>query len=146
MLMPKRVKYRRVMRGRMTGKATRGNKITYGDYGIIALEPSWVKSNQIEAARIAATRYIKRGGQVWIKIFPDKPVTEKPAETRMGSGKGSPEYWVAVVKPGRVLFEIGGVSEETAREAMRLAMHKLPLKCKFVKRSAQETEGETDEG
>lgn len=132
MLMPKRVKYRRVHRGRMKGKATRGNFVAYGDYGLMAAEPSWVTSNQIEAARIAMTRYIKRGGQVWIKIFPDKPVTQKPAETRMGSGKGSPEYWVAVVKPGRVMFEIGGVSEETAREAMRLASHKLPLKTKFV--------------
>ena len=134
MLLPKRVKYRRVHRGRMTGKAMRGNKVTYGDYGLQALEPSWITSNQIEAARIAMTRYIKRGGQVWIKIFPDKPITEKPAGTRMGSGKGSPEKWVAVVKPGRVLFEIGGVSEETAKEAMRLAMHKLPIKCKFVKK------------
>ena len=134
MLLPKRVKYRRVHRGRMTGKAMRGNKVTYGDYGLQALEPSWITSNRIEAARIAMTRYIKRGGQVWIKIFPDKPITEKPAGTRMGSGKGSPEKWVAVVKPGRVMFEIGGVSEETAREAMRLAMHKLPIKCKFVKK------------
>ena len=142
MLLPKRVKYRRVHRGRMTGKAYRGNKISYGDFGLVALEPAWITANQIEAARIAMTRYTKRGGQVWIKIFPDKPVTEKPAETRMGSGKGSPEYWVAVVKPGRVLFEIGGVSEEVAREAMRLAMHKLPLKCKFVKKADQETEGE----
>ena len=134
MLLPKRVNYRRVHRGRMTGKAMRGNKVTYGDYGLQALEPSWITSNQIEAARIAMTRYIKRGGQVWIKIFPDKPITEKPAGTRMGSGKGSPEKWVAVVKPGRVMFEIGGVSEETAKEAMRLAMHKLPIKCKFVKK------------
>ncbi|MEG1557970.1 MAG: 50S ribosomal protein L16 [Oscillospiraceae bacterium] len=134
MLMPKRVKYRRVHRGRMKGKALRGNKVTYGDYGIMAVEPGWIKSNQIEAARIAMTRYIKRGGQVWIKIFPDKPVTEKPAETRMGSGKGSPEYWVAVVKPGRVMFEITGVDEATAREAIRLAGHKLPIKCKFVKK------------
>ena len=132
MLLPKRVKYRRVHRGRLTGKAYRGNKVSYGDYGLQALEPAWITSNQIEAARIAMTRYIKRGGQVWIKIFPDKPITEKPAETRMGSGKGSPEYWVAVVKPGRVLFEIKGVPEETAREAMRLAMHKLPIKCRFV--------------
>ena len=132
MLLPKRVKYRRVQRGRLTGKATRGNVVSYGDFGLQALEPAWITSNQIEAARIAMTRYIKRGGQVWIKIFPDKPITEKPAETRMGSGKGSPEYWVAVVKPGRVLFEIAGVPEETAREAMRLAMHKLPIKCKFV--------------
>ena len=137
MLLPKRVKYRRVHRGRMKGKATRGNTVTYGDFGLMATEPSWITSNQIEAARIAMTRYIKRGGQVWIKIFPDKPVTEKPAETRMGSGKGSPEYWVAVVKPGRVLFEIGGVSEELAREAMRLASHKLPCKCKFVAREEE---------
>ena len=135
MLMPKRVKYRRVHRGRMTGKATRGNTLAYGEYGLVATEPAWITSNQIEAARIAMTRYIRRGGQVWIKIFPDKPVTEKPAETRMGSGKGSPEYWVAVVKPGRVMFEIGGVSEEVAREAMRLAGYKLPVKTKFVKRS-----------
>ena len=140
MLLPKRVKYRRVHRGRLKGKAYRGNKVTYGDYGLQALEPSWITSNQIEAARIAMTRYIKRGGQVWIKIFPDKPITEKPAETRMGSGKGSPEYWVAVVKPGRVLFEIKGVAEETAREAMRLAMHKLPIKCKFVIKAEQEVE------
>ena len=140
MLLPKRVKYRRVHRGRLKGKAYRGNKVTYGDYGLQALEPAWITSNQIEAARIAMTRYIKRGGQVWIKIFPDKPVTEKPAETRMGSGKGSPEYWVAVVKPGRVLFEIKGVPEETAREAMRLAMHKLPIKCKFVTKAEQEVE------
>ena len=124
----------------MAGKATRGNTITYGEYGIVATEPSWIKSNQIEAARIAMTRYVKRGGQVWIKIFPDKPITEKPAETRMGSGKGSPEYWVAVVKPGRVMFEIKGVPEETAREAMRLAMHKLPIKCKFVTKAEQEEE------
>ena len=134
MLLPKRVKYRRVHRGRMKGVATRGTKVTYGDFGIQALEPAWITSNQIEAARIAMTRYIKRGGQVWIKIFPDKPITEKPAETRMGSGKGSPEYWVAVVKPGRVLFEVAGVSEEVAREAMRLAAHKLPCKTKFVKK------------
>jgi len=140
MLLPKRVKYRRVHRGRMKGKALRGNKVTYGDYGIMATEPAWVTSNQIEAARIAMTRYIRRGGQVWIKIFPDKPVTEKPAETRMGSGKGSPEYWVAVVKPGRVLFEIGGVSEDAAKEAIRLAGHKLPMKTKFVKK-AEEAEG-----
>ena len=137
MLLPKRVKYRRVHRGRMTGKAMRGNKVTYGDYGLQALEPSWITSNQIEAARIAMTRYIKRGGQVWIKIFPDKPVTKKPAGTRMGSGKGAPEYWVAVVKPGRVMFEIAGVPEETAREAMRLAMHKLPIKCKFISKEEQ---------
>ena len=140
MLRPKRVKYRRVHRGRLKGKAYRGNKVTYGDYGLQALEPAWITSNQIESARIAMTRYIKRGGQVWIKIFPDKPITEKPAETRMGSGKGSPEYWVAVVKPGRVLFEIKGVPEETAREAMRLAMHKLPIKCKFVTKAEQEVE------
>ena len=132
MLMPKRVKYRRVHRGRLTGKALSGNKVTYGDFGLQALEPAWITSNQIEAARIAMTRYIKRGGQVWIKIFPDTPVTKKPAGVRMGSGKGSPEYWVAVVKPGRVMFEIAGVPEETAREAIRLAMHKLPIKCKFV--------------
>ena len=136
--MPKRVKRRRVQRGRMKGVATRGNKVTYGDFGLVALEPSWITSNQIEAARIAMTRYIKRGGQVWIKIFPDKPITEKPAETRMGSGKGSPEYWVAVVKPGRVMFEIAGVSEEVAREALRLAMHKLPVKCKVVAREKSE--------
>ena len=142
MLMPKRVKHRRVFRGRMKGKALRGNTITYGEYGLVAQEPAWVTSNQIEAARIAMTRYIKRGGQVWIKIFPDKPVTEKPAETRMGSGKGSPEYWVAVVKPGRVLFEIADVSEETAREALRLAAHKLPVKCKIVKREETEKGGE----
>ena len=137
MLLPKRVKYRRVHRGRLTGKAYRGNTVAYGDFGLQALEPAWITSNQIESARIAMTRYIKRGGQVWIKIFPDKPITEKPAETRMGSGKGSPEYWVAVVKPGRILFEIKGVPEETAREAMRLAMHKLPIKCKFVKKDEQ---------
>ena len=139
MLLPKRVKYRRQQRGRMKGKAMRGNTVSNGDYGLQALEPAWITSNQIEAARIAMTRYIKRGGQVWIKIFPDKPVTEKPAETRMGSGKGSPEYWVSVVKPGRVLFEIAGVSEETAKEAMRLAANKLPIKCKFV---AKEKEAE----
>ena len=138
MLMPKRVKRRRVFRGRMKGKALRGNTVTYGDYGLVATEPAWVNSQQIEAARVAMTRYIKRGGQVWIKIFPDKPVTEKPAETRMGSGKGSPEYWVAVVKPGRVMFEIGGVDEETAKEALRLAGHKLPLKCKILKKETQE--------
>jgi len=135
MLMPKRVKHRKQFRGSMKGKATRGNTITYGEYGIVALEPAWVKSNQIEAARIAMTRYIKRGGKVWIKIFPDKPVTTKPAETRMGSGKGTLEYWVAVVKPGRVMFEISGVSEEIAKEALRLATHKLPLKCKIVSRA-----------
>lgn len=146
MLMPKRVKHRRVHRGRMTGKATRGNTLAYGDYGMAALEPAWVTSQQIEAARVAITRYMKRGGKVWIKIFPDKPVTEKPAETRMGSGKGSPEYWVAVVKPGRVLFEIAGVSEEDAREAIRLASHKLPIKSKFVKRSDfEEMGGESNE-
>ena len=138
MLLPKRVKYRRVQRGRLKGKALRGNTVTYGDFGLQALEPAWVTSNQIEAARIAMTRYIKRGGQVWIKIFPDKPITEKPAETRMGSGKGSPEYWVAVVKPGRVMFEIGGVPEDLAREAMRLAAHKLPIKCKFVAKATEE--------
>lgn len=132
MLLPKRVKYRRQQRGRMTGTATRGNTVTYGEFGLQALEPAWITSNQIEAARIAMTRYIKRGGKVWIKIFPDKPITAKPAETRMGSGKGSPEYWVAVVKPGRVMFEIGGVSEELAKEAMRLAANKLPIKCKFI--------------
>ena len=141
MLMPKRVKRRKVMRGRMTGKATRGNTLAYGDYGIIATEPCWIKSNQIEAARIALTRYIKRGGKVWIKIFPDKPVTKKPAETRMGSGKGNPEFWVAVVKPGRVLFEIEGISEETAREALRLAGNKLPCKTKFIKKEATQVEG-----
>ena len=141
MLLPKRVKYRRVMRGRMKGQALRGNKVTNGSFCLQALEASWITSNQIEAARIAMTRYIKRGGKVWIKIFPDKPVTEKPAETRMGSGKGSPEYWVAVVKPGRVLFEIDGVSEEVAREALRLAMHKLPIKCKFVAKETEEMEG-----
>ncbi|HHT17840.1 MAG TPA: 50S ribosomal protein L16 [Papillibacter sp.] len=141
MLLPKRVKYRKQMRGRMKGKATRGIEVTYGEYGLQATEPAWVTSNQIEAARIAMTRYTKRGGKVWIKIFPDKPVTSKPAETRMGSGKGSPEYWVAVVKPGRILFEIAGVSEEVAREALRLAGHKLPLKTKFVKRET-ETGGE----
>ena len=144
MLMPKRVKRRKQMRGRMKGKALRGNTITYGDFGIQACEPSWITSNQIEAARIAMTRYIKRGGKVWIKIFPDKPITAKPAETRMGSGKGSPEYWVAVVKPGRIMFEIGGVAEETAREALRLAIHKLPIKCKIVSRAEQQAEMEGD--
>ena len=138
MLMPTRVKFRRVQRGRLKGKASRGNKVTNGEYGLVACEPAWITANQIEAARIAMTRYIRRGGQVWIKIFPDKPITEKPAETRMGSGKGSPEYWVAVVKPGRVMFEMDGVSEEVAREAMRLAMHKLPIKCKFVKKEQVE--------
>ena len=142
MLMPKRVKYRRVHRGRLKGTAHSGNKISNGTYGLVALEPAWITSNQIEAARIAMTRYIRRGGQVWIKIFPDKPITEKPAETRMGSGKGSPEYWVAVVKPGRVMFEIAGVPEETAREAMRLAANKLPVKCKFVTKAEQEEDGE----
>ena len=140
MLMPKRVKYRRVHRGRMKGKATRGNKISSGEYGLVAMQPAWITSNQIEAARIAMTRYIKRGGNVWIKIFPDKPVTQKPAETRMGSGKGSPEYWVAVVKPGRVMFEMDGVSETDAKEAMRLAANKLPIKCKFVKKEEAEEE------
>ena len=142
MLMPKRVKRRRVFRGRMKGTAHRGNTVTYGDYGLVALEPAWVTSNQIEAARVAMTRYIKRGGQVWIKIFPDKPVTEKPAETRMGSGKGSPEYWVAVVKPGRVMFEIAGVDKAIADEALRLAGHKLPLKTKIVKKEETEEKGE----
>jgi large subunit ribosomal protein L16 len=146
MLMPKRVKYRRVHRGRMKGKATRGNTITYGEFGLQALEPTWITSNQIEAARRAMTRYVKRGGNIWIKVFPDKPVTEKPAETRMGSGKGSPEYWVAVVKPGRIMFEMGGVPEEQAREAMRLAANKLPIKTKFVTREeAQEKGGEANE-
>ena len=140
MLMPKRVKYRKVQRGRMTGVASRGNKVVYGEYGIQAMEPGWITGNQIEAARIAMTRYTKRGGQVWIKIFPDKPVTQKPAETRMGSGKGSPEYWVAVVKPGRVMFEIAGVPEDVAREALRLASHKLPIKTKVVKREDTETQ------
>lgn len=145
MLMPKRVKRRKQHRGRMKGKALRGNKITYGDFAIQALEPAWITANQIEAARIAMTRYIKRGGQVWIKIFPDKPVTQKPAETRMGSGKGSPEYWVAVVKPGRVMFEIAGIPEEVAREAMRLAQHKLPIKTKFITRKDQEAQEVGDE-
>ena len=141
MLLPKRVKRRKVQRGRLKGAAHKGNKVTYGDFGLVALEPSWITSRQIEAARIAMTRYIKRGGQVWIKIVPDKPITQKPAETRMGSGKGSPEYWVAVVKPGRVMFEIKGVDEEVAREAMRLAANKLPIKCKFVTKAEQEKEG-----
>lgn len=146
MLMPKRVKYRRVHRGRMKGQAHRGNTITYGEFGLQALEPAWVTSNQIEAARRAMTRYVRRGGNIWIKVFPDKPVTEKPAETRMGSGKGAPEYWVAVVKPGRILFEMGGVSEEDAREAMRLAAHKLSIKTKFVTRDeGQEKGGEANE-
>ena len=142
MLMPKRVKRRRVFRGRMTGKANKGNKIAYGEFGLQALEPAWITSNQIEAARIAMTRYIKRGGQVWIDIFPHKPVTKKPAETRMGSGKGSVEYWVAVVKPGRVLFEMAGITEEQAREALRLAANKLPLKCKFIKKDMEENSDE----
>ncbi|MGN0463218.1 MAG: 50S ribosomal protein L16 [Acutalibacteraceae bacterium] len=142
MLMPKRVKRRKVQRGRLKGTAHKGNKVTYGDFGLAALEPAWITSRQIEAARIAMTRYIKRGGQVWIKIFPDKPITQKPAETRMGSGKGSPEYWVAVVKPGRVMFEIAGVEEPVAREAMRLAANKLPIKCKFVTKNEQEMGGE----
>lgn len=145
MLMPKRVKRRKQQRGRMTGKANKGNKIAYGEYGLMALEPSWITSNQIEAARVAMTRYIKRGGQVWVNIFPHKPVTKKPAETRMGSGKGSPEYWVAVVKPQRILFEMAGVSEEVAREALRLAGNKLPIKCKFVKKADLETENEGGE-
>ena len=138
MLMPKRVKRRKQFRGSMRGKALRGNKITYGEYGIVATEPAWITANQIEAARVAMTRYIKRGGKVWIKIFPDKPVTAQPAETRMGKGKGNLEYWVAVVKPGRVMFEISGVSEEIAKEALRLAVHKLPIKCKIVSREALE--------
>ena len=142
MLMPKRVKFRRVQRGRLKGKALRGNTVTNGEFGLVALEPAWITSNQIEAARIAMTRYVKRGGKVWIKIFPDKPITEKPAETRMGSGKGSPEYWVAVVKPGRVMFEMDGVTEEQAKEAMRLAAHKLPIKCKFVAKSDIEAKEE----
>jgi len=142
MLMPKRVKFRRVQRGRLKGKALRGNTVTNGEFGLVALEPAWITSNQIEAARIAMTRYVKRGGKVWIKIFPDKPITEKPAETRMGSGKGSPEYWVAVVKPGRVMFEMGGVTEEQAKEAMRLAANKLPIKCKFAKKSDLEANEE----
>ncbi len=138
MLMPKRVKYRKQFRGSMKGKAHRGNKITYGEYGLVALEPAWIKSNQIEAARVAMTRYTKRGGQVWIKIFPDKPVTAKPAETRMGSGKGALEFWVSVVKPGRVMFEMAGIPEETAKEALRLASHKLPIKTKIVSRAELE--------
>ena len=145
MLIPKRVKHRKQFRGRMKGTAQRGNKVAHGDYGLVALEPAWITNRQIEAARIAMTRYIKRGGKVWIKIFPDKPITAKPAETRMGSGKGSPEYWVAVVKPGRVLFEMGGVNPTIAREAMRLADHKLPIKTKFVVKS-QELGGEQNEG
>ena len=142
MLIPKRVKYRRQQRGRMTGKATRGNTVTYGEYGLVALAPAWITSNQIEAARVAMTRYTKRGGKVWIKIFPDKPVTQKPAETRMGSGKGSPEYWVSVVKPGRVMFEIAGVPEDAAQEALRLASHKLPIRTKVLKR--EEAEGDAE--
>ena len=142
MLLPKRVKYRKQMRGRMTGKASRGTVVNYGDYGLQALEPAWITSRQIEAARVAMTRYTKRGGKVWIKIVPDKPITQQPAETRMGKGKGSPEYWVAVVKPGRVMFEIGGVSEEVAREALRLASHKLPIKTKMVKKVEAEKGGE----
>ena len=142
MLMPKRVKFRRVQRGRLKGKALRGNTITNGSFGLVATEPAWITSNQIEAARIAMTRYVKRGGKVWIKIFPDKPITEKPAETRMGSGKGSPEYWVAVVKPGRVMFEMDGVTEEQAKEAMRLAANKLPIKCKFAKKADLENNEE----
>ena len=142
MLMPKRVKHRKQMRGRMKGKAQRGNFLAYGDYGLVATQPGWITSNQIEASRQAMTRYTKRGGQVWITIFPDKPVTAKPAETRMGSGKGAPEYWVSVVKPGRVLFEIKGVSEEIAREALRLASHKLPIKTKFIKREEEKTGGD----
>ena len=142
MLMPKRVKFRRVQRGRLKGKALRGNTGSNGEFGLVALEPAWITSNQIEAARIAMTRYVKRGGKVWIKIFPDKPITEKPAETRMGSGKGSPEYWVAVVKPGRVMFEMAGVTEEQAKEAMRLAANKLPIKCKFAKKSDLESNEE----
>jgi len=142
MLMPKRVKHRKMMRGRMKGKAQRGNFLAYGDYGLVATQPGWITSNQIEAARQAMTRHTKRGGQVWIKIFPDKSVTAKPAETRMGSGKGAPEYWVAVIKPGRVLFEIKGVNEEVAREALRLASHKLPLKTKFLKREEEKTGGD----
>ncbi|MCH4072408.1 50S ribosomal protein L16 [Pseudoramibacter sp.] len=142
MLMPKRVKRRKQHRGRMKGKATRGNTVTYGDFGIQALEPAWITSNQIEAARVAMTRYTRRGGHVWIKIFPDKPVTAQPAETRMGKGKGSPEYWVAVVKPGRVMFEIGGIPEVQAMEALRLAQHKLPIKTKVIKKVSQEAAGE----
>ena len=140
MLMPKRTKYRRVQRGRLKGKAMRGNRVTNGEFGLVALEPAWITSNQIEAARIAMTRYTKRGGQVWIKIFPDKPITARPADTRMGKGKGNVDYWVAVVKPGRVMFELGGVEESVAREAMRLAANKLPVKCKFVKKEGGEQE------
>ncbi|HHX53412.1 MAG TPA: 50S ribosomal protein L16 [Clostridiales bacterium] len=146
MLMPKRTKYRRVHRGRMKGKALRGNELTHGDYGLVAAEPAWVTSNQIEAARIAMTRHIQRGGKVWIKIFPDKPVTEKPAETRMGSGKGSPEYWVAVVKPGRVMFEMDGVTRAEAKEAMRLASNKLPMKTKFLEKKVEAAAADSEEG
>ncbi|MBB5335765.1 50S ribosomal protein L16 [Pectinatus brassicae] len=146
MLIPKRTKFRKQFRGRMKGQANRGNKVSHGEFGLQALEPSWITNRQIEAARIAMTRYIKRGGQVWIKIFPDKPVTAKPAETRMGKGKGAPEYWVAVVKPGRIMFEMGGVTEEVAKEAMRLAAHKLPIKTKFVKREQKQEGGEVNEG
>ena len=146
MLMPKRSKYRRVHRGRMKGKAMRGNEITHGDYGLVAAEPAWITSNQLEAARIAMTRYIQRGGQVWIMIFPDKPVTEKPAETRMGSGKGSPEYWVAVVKPGRVMFEMNGVTRAEAKEAMRLASNKLPIKTKFLEKKVETAAADSEEG
>ena len=146
MLLPKRVKYRRVHRGRLTGKAMRGNTVSYGEFGLVAVEPAWITSNQIEAARIAMTRHTKRGGQVWIKIFPDKPITAKPAETRMGSGKGAPEYWVSVVKPGRVLFEMAGIPEETAREALRLAAHKLPITTKFIKKEAVKVEANTEIG
>ena len=144
-VMPKRTKYRKVQKGRMRGKATRGNKVSEGDFGLQALEAGWITANQIEAARIAMTRFTKRGGKVWIKIFPDKPITKKPAETRMGSGKGNPEYWVAVVKPGRVMFEMAGIPEETAREALRLAMHKLPIKTKFVTRESAEEAGDSNE-
>ncbi|GAB6172277.1 50S ribosomal protein L16 [Paradesulfitobacterium aromaticivorans] len=144
MLVPTRVKHRKQHRGRMSGTATRGNKVTFGEYGLVALEPAWITNRQIEAARIAMTRYIKRGGQVWIKIFPDKPITAKPAETRMGSGKGAPEYWVAVVKPGRVMFELAGIPEDVAREALRLAMHKLPIRCKFVRREELEGGGASE--
>ena len=144
-VMPKRTKYRKVQKGRMRGKATRGNKVCEGEYGLQALEAGWITANQIEAARIAMTRFTKRGGKVWIKIFPDKPITKKPAETRMGSGKGNPEYWVAVVKPGRVMFEMAGIPEETAKEALRLAMHKLPIKTKFVTRESAEGVGDSNE-
>ena len=146
MLMPKKVKYRKVHRGRMKGKATRGNTIAYGDYALQALEPAWITSNQIEAARMKISRYTRKGGQFWIKIFPDKPVTQKPAETRMGSGKGSPEYWVAVVKPGRIIFEVAGITEEEAREAMRLAAHNLPIKCKFLMREGMQSSNNQEAG